>query len=132
MPVLWSALLRLASLREDPVLYAKTRKEIVQALSSLPKSSLCGASSLVSAYLQAEYGYVVIHASAGKLLSAQKEIDRIQYPFVLSAVQASDAYLACRINSCFAADKNITGLIKKIETHPYQMQQKGVMRWQKR
>ena len=33
----------------------------------------------------------------------------------MRAVENIDNYIACKVNSCFAHDKNITNLIKKIE-----------------
>jgi len=38
----------------------------------------------------------------------------MRYPFVLSVMQESDEYLACKTTMCFANDKNITKLIEKI------------------
>jgi hypothetical protein len=38
----------------------------------------------------------------------------MQYPFLLSKTEDTEKYLACRVNSCFAYDKNITVLIEKI------------------
>ena len=39
----------------------------------------------------------------------------MQYPFILSVMQDSDEYLACKRTLCFANDKNITKLIEKIK-----------------
>jgi len=39
----------------------------------------------------------------------------MKYPFVLSKTQVSDKYLACRVNSCFAYDTNLTALINTIK-----------------
>lgn len=73
------------------------------------------ASKLVETYLRLQKGDVIIHASKKKLLLAQDSLENIQYPFILSKVQESDAYLACKTTMCFANDKNITKLIEKIE-----------------
>ncbi|MCD6211723.1 MAG: hypothetical protein J7J02_01960, partial [Sulfurovum sp.] len=48
------------------------------------------------------------------LLHSKGEIESMQYPFVLSKTEDTEKYLACRVNSCFAYDKNITALIEKI------------------
>jgi len=46
---------------------------------------------------------------------SKKQIEAMLYPFVLSKPEESDKYLACRVNSCFSYDTNITALINKIK-----------------
>ena len=74
-----------------------------------------GASKLLHAFLRLKKGDVIIHANETLLENAKKEIAAMTYPFVLSKVEQSDEYLACRINSCFAHDVNMTKLSEKIE-----------------
>lgn len=58
---------------------------------------------------------ISINRNIEKLQKSKKAIEAMQYPFVLSKPEESDKYLACRINSCFAYDTNITALINQIE-----------------
>jgi len=58
---------------------------------------------------------IIIHAKKNKLLLAQFKLNSMQYPFILSVIQDSDEYLACKSTMCFANDKNITKLIEKIK-----------------
>jgi hypothetical protein len=58
---------------------------------------------------------VIIKSNAKKLQKSRKQIEAMKYPFVLSKIEESDKYLACRVNSCFAYDTNITALINKIK-----------------
>ncbi|RUM73610.1 MAG: hypothetical protein DSZ10_02950, partial [Sulfurovum sp.] len=61
--------------------------------------------------LRIRHGDVIIHAPIEKLRRAQSSLVRLHYPFVLSKVQATNLYLACRIGSCFAQAKEIETLI---------------------
>ena len=70
---------------------------------------------MVETYLRLQKGDVIIHASKEKLLLARDSLENMQYPFILSKVQESDEYLACKTTMCFANDKNITKLIEKIQ-----------------
>lgn len=70
---------------------------------------------LVHTFLRLKLGDIIIHANKEKLLFAKPLLDKVAYPFLLSAVQESDEYLACSISRCFAYDKNITKLIEKID-----------------
>jgi len=105
---------RVASLSENlekNEVVKKTLKEQGAILESHPSS----ASKLVHVFLRLKKGDVILKSKMDKLLENRVEIEGIDYPFVLSKVEESDTYLACRVNSCFAYDKNITALIEKIE-----------------
>ncbi len=131
LSTLWGALLDLASLREDLGLYAQISQEI-NAKESLLYSRPLYTAKLVELYMRLKHADVVIHAPREKLLIAQKQIDHIRYPYVLSKVQASNAYLACRISNCFASDSKIEKLIEKIEHPTAIVEKKGISTWQKR
>ena len=73
------------------------------------------APKLLHAFLRLKTGDVIIKANTKKLQKVKKQIEALKYPFVLSKIQESDKYLACRVNSCFAYDANITKLLDKIE-----------------
>lgn len=113
LSVMLDSLLRMASLVEEPK-YRKIVKESIIDQAGNFKEPWTGSAKLVQTMLRLEMGDVIIHASKEKLRLAQKKIDAMQYPFILSAVQESDEYLTCKITMCFANDKNITKLIEKI------------------
>ena len=131
LSVLYDDLLRLAALDEDSKLYAFVSKEI-RSKGALLHDDPASVSRLVHDLLRLEHGDVIIHAAKEKLQNAQSAIDRIRYPFVLSKVQATNAYLACRINSCFAQAKEIEALIAKIEEISHTQEKKGVQLWKHR
>ncbi len=131
LSVLYDDLLRLAALDEDIKLYAFVSQEI-RSKGRLLHEDPASASRLVHDLLRLEHGDVVIHAAKKKLQNAQPKIDRIRYPFVLSKVQATNAYLACRINSCFAEAKKIEALIAKIEAISHAQEKKGAQLWKHR
>ena len=60
-------------------------------------------------------GDVIIKSKFQNLAQSKKQIETFKYPFVLSKIEESDKYLACRVNSCFAYDTNVTKLLQKIE-----------------
>jgi len=131
LSVLYDDLLRLAALDEDIKFYAFVSQEI-RSKGRVLHDDPASASRLVHDLLRLEHGDVVIHAAKEKLQNAQQKIDRIRYPFVLSKVQATNAYLACRINSCFAEAKEIEALITKIEAISHTQEKKGVQLWRHR
>ncbi len=105
---------RLASLSEDLDLneiVKKTLNEKGAVLETAPQS----ASKLLHVFLRLHKGDVIIKSDLALLLKSREEIEKMRYPFVLTKEEEEKLYLACRVNSCFAYDKNITALIIKIE-----------------
>ena len=112
--VMLESLLKVAALSEE-MKYLGLVEETIKKQGGVLQVSPAKVPKLTGLYLRLKRGDVIIHADKKMLLDAQKKIDAIRYPFVLSKVERSDEYLACRINSCFAHDRNITRLIGKIE-----------------
>ena len=106
-------LVRVASLTED-LEYNEIVKKTLKAEGAILQECPQGASKLLHAFLRLEKGDVIIKSKADHLLRYKSEIANMQYPFVLTKAEATDKYLACRVNSCFAYDSNITVLIEKI------------------
>jgi len=106
-------LVRMSALTEN-LKYITVARESIINLGVVLKDKPSSASKLVHTFLRLEKGDIVIHAKKEKLLSAQKVLDNVLYPFILSTIQESDEYLACKTTMCFAYDSNITKLIKKI------------------
>ena len=123
LSVMLRSLLTLSELEERPEWYAMVRKSAETQID--PAAS----PALVALRVRLRRGDVVIHASKVRLLEAQKEVDRIGYPFILSQPEESSEYLACRERSCFGHERSIEALIKKIDAQ-MQSSVKGVYRWQ--
>jgi len=107
-------LVRLGSLNNN-LKFLQIVRETIANHAEILESNPSSAPKLVETFLRLEKGDIVIHANKEKLLLAEGSLENIRYPFVLSKVQESDEYLACKTTMCFAHDKNITKLIEKIE-----------------
>jgi len=107
-------LLRLSSLTED-LDYNDIVKETITNLGAVLEKNPAQAPKLLHIFLRLKIGDVIIKSTKEKLQKSRKEIEAMDYPFILSKPEESDKYLACRVNSCFAYDTNITALIKQIE-----------------
>jgi len=105
---------RLSSLTED-LKYNGVVRETLENMGAILENNPAYASKLVHTFLRLEKGDIIIHARQEKLRIAKKVLDKVMYPFLLSKVQESDEYLACKTSMCFAHDKNISKLIEKIK-----------------
>jgi len=114
LSLLLEDMVRLASLSEDLALN-EVVKQTLKDLGSVLEKNPQNASKLLHTFLRLKKGDVILKSTKENLLSAKAEIDKMKYPFVLSKVEQSDKYLACRVNMCFAYDANISALIEKIE-----------------
>ncbi len=113
LSVMLDNLLRMASLT-DRLKYNAIVKETLTNMGGILKTNPASASKLVHIFLRLEKGDIIIHAKPEALRIAQPVLDKVKYPFILSAVEESDEYLACKTTMCFAHDNNITKLIEKI------------------
>lgn len=107
-------LVRLSSLSEN-FDYNKIVKETMGSIGAVLEENPAQAAKLLHTFLRLKMGDIIIKSTKEKLQKGRKEIESMDYPFVLSKPEESDKYLACRVNSCFAYDTNITALIKQIE-----------------
>ena len=113
LSVMLDNLLRMVSLT-DRLKYNAIVKDTLINVGGILKTNPASASKLVHIFLRLEKGDIIIHAKPEALRIAQPVLDKVKYPFILSAVEESDEYLACKTTMCFAHDKNITKLIEKI------------------
>ena len=104
---------RVASLTEA-LEYNEVVKKTLKAEGAVLEESPQGASKLLHTFLRLKKGDVIIKSKLDNLFASKDEIDEMKYPFVLSKTEETDKYLACRVNSCFTYDRNITALIEKI------------------
>jgi len=107
-------LVRMGSLTEE-LKYNAIVKETISHSGAVLETNPAFAPKLVHTFLRLKEGDIIIHAKREKLRIAQTKLDKVAYPFILSRVQESDEYLACKTTMCFAHDKNVTKLIEKIE-----------------
>ena len=114
LSVMLDDLLRMGALTER-LRYNSIVKETIAHGAAVLDVNPASASKLVDTFLRLYKGDIIIHAKKEKLRIAQVALDKVQYPFLLSKVQESDAYLACKTTICFAHDENITKLIEKIK-----------------
>ncbi len=114
LSVMLENLVRLASLTEE-LDYNEIVKETIKESGAVLETNPAKAPKLLHTFLRLKMGDVIIKANAKKLQKSKKQIEAMLYPFVLSKPEESDKYLACRVNSCFAYDTNITVLINKIK-----------------
>jgi len=103
---------RMASLTEELEFNEVVKKTIKESAAVLEKKP-AEASKLLHVFLRLKLGDVIIKSTLDNLLHSRNEIESMQYPFVLGKIEDTEKYLACRVNSCFAYDKNITVLIEK-------------------
>lgn len=114
LSVMLENLVRLSSLTED-LSYNEIVKETIGNSGAVLKRSPAKAPKLLHVFLRLKRGDIILKSNMKNLRKSSKEIEAMIYPFVLSKVEESDKYLACRVNSCFAYDTNITALINYIE-----------------
>jgi len=114
LSVILEGLVRLASLTEE-LDYNEIVKETIKESGAVLEITPVKAPKLLHTFLRLKMGDVIIKSNAKKLQKSRKQIEALKYPFVLSKIEESDKYLACRVNSCFAYDTNVTKLLQKIE-----------------
>jgi len=114
LSIMLENLVRLASLTEE-LDYNEIVKETIKESGAVLETNPAKAPKLLHTFLRLKMGDVIIKSNAKKLQKSRKQIEAMKYPFVLSKPEESDKYLACRVNSCFSYDTNITALINKIK-----------------
>ena len=106
-------LIRLSSLREN-LACVEIVKETIENIGAVLEKNPSGASKLVHTFLRLKRGDIILKSKKEKLQKNRVVIESVSYPFILSKAEESDKYLACKVNSCFAYDANLTALIEKI------------------
>ena len=114
LSVMLENLVRLSSLANE-LSYVEVVEETIKEHGAVLEKNPSFSPKLVHTFLRLKLGDIIIHAKKNKLLLAQFKLSSMQYPFILSVMQDSDEYLACKSTMCFANDKNITKLIEKIK-----------------
>ncbi len=114
LAVMAEDLLRLEILSDERRFGAEAKKIFDQGsktISRYPFSAPYG----VWAYLQQQNGYIVLKARPDLIDDLKKAAkEKISYPILTFKIHNDEMILACRKDRCFAYDKNIDTLIKKI------------------
>ena len=116
---LYHTLFTQANLTYDLKLLAQTRGYLADERDRILKDP-DKASEAIRALLRSNAGDVVVKANKKNLLSKQKDILHIKYPFILQTTQETDKYLACDEKTCFAIDKEFKNIVKYIEKYKEQ------------
>jgi len=114
LPVMAENLMRLEILADAPSYGAAARAILKQGSSAIdryPSSAPYG----VLAALEHQRGYIVLKAKPDRLPALRRALTRAtSYPFILYRTSNEDMMLACRRDRCFAYDKAIGPLVKKV------------------
>jgi len=80
------------------------------------KSKLSDAPALAKAYLMQHLKVTTLKSKKKNLLKHKKEIQKCNYPYILTKKESYDDYLACTIRLCFYKDKNLKKVIEAIDS----------------
>ncbi|CAA6807770.1 MAG: Thymidylate kinase (EC [uncultured Sulfurovum sp.] len=69
--------------------------------------------------LMLQNGVVIIKANKENLLTHQKEIDELYYPYVLRKTVKEDDFSACTMQKCFSTDTKIDKILGDIESKQF-------------
>lgn len=106
-------ILNYATLEADAKKYA-VAKEMLENYAKAINANPSRYPTATLASLMFEYGTVFIKSTRNNLNKV--DADEIQYPFVYKYVSDTNAYLACKINSCFSYDAKFEKVKKDIES----------------
>ncbi len=107
-------LLKIASLKNSRK-YAGVAYTSLEHLQSVLYKKQANAPSLAIAFLMQEMEVVTLKNKKELLQKDRGVIEAIEYPYLLTKAEALDEYLACTVRSCFAIDKSLEVVKKKIE-----------------
>ncbi len=114
MAVMIENLFKIAILSDNLKLNAFAKESLsssLAALKSLPNQYPYG----LKTYLQSLLSNVVIKSTKENLIKNRVVLDRIKYPYILLKPSEDANFLACKIDTCFAIDKDVNVVINKVE-----------------
>ena len=114
LAVMIENLFKIAILSDNLKLQEFAKKSLDSQLSELKHSSNQYPYGL-KVYLQSLLSNVVIKSTKENLIKNKKELNEIKYPYTLLKPTQDKNFLACKIDHCFAMDKNLKEVIKKIK-----------------
>ncbi len=109
-----SAMLSLAALEYDLDFFMEANKML-----GLQKPKILAAfdqaPSGLRLLLRMRYGDIILKAKKERLLANRKRISEVRYPFLLTKAEQVDRYLLCDMQTCFANDRNLTKILKRVQ-----------------
>ncbi len=114
LAVMLEDIIYLSSLRDDKNRY-HFAKASLERYSGSVNSAPNHYSYMVRVYLESFFKPMVLKAKREHLIKNRAKIYTITYPYLLTKAQDIEAFMACKIDSCFANSKNIDTIINKIQ-----------------
>ena len=108
-------LFKIAILSDNHKLHAFANDSLESQLAAL-KATPSQYPSGLNTYLQSLLSVVVVKSTKENLMKHREALDKIQYPYLLLKPSEDTNFLACKIDSCFAIDKNLKNVIQKIDS----------------
>jgi len=72
------------------------------------------APAMLRAYLMQKYGFVLLKSSVENLQKNAYRIHRSAYPYLLTKAQRYSDYMLCSMRQCFAKEKSLQKIMKKV------------------
>ena len=114
LTMMLSGLAALAVLKED-LKMDEIVSETLENYGRVLRSNSASAPKLMSVFLRHKIGEIVLKSKQDNLMENQREIEAIDYPFVLIKAQDTPGYLACKLGTCFAESEQLKPVVLKIE-----------------
>ena len=102
------------ALLKDSFRYERLFRESMQNLTQELGKKQTDVPALAELYLMQKYGVIVLKSSLGNLQQNKEKIKKIRYPYLLTKDTEYQEYLACTLRQCFAKEKDLHAIIKKI------------------
>jgi len=106
-------IIQIAALQES-LRYSSFAQKSLNLLLDELYSKVADTPALARDYLMQTKGFIVIKSKKSNLLHHQKEIEAVEYPYIVTTVEDYDDFLACGLRECFAKEKNLQKIIKNI------------------
>jgi len=107
-------LLKLAALKSDRR-YHNMARSMVENLQGVLGEKSVDAPALVTAYIIAKRGYILIKSNRKNLSQLKKRLGELTYPYILTKEEQRDVYIACTLQQCFCVEKSLEKLLERVE-----------------
>ena len=114
--VMTRALFRVAMLTDDTTIYQIAQESLLSSADEI-ESNPSGVATAFDTMLEYQRPYRVLKSTKTAMIKAQKSLSAIQEPSLLTkAIELDEElYIACTIDRCFATQKSLEGIVRKIE-----------------
>jgi len=108
-------LFKLAALSENLDFESVAKRSLETKMAEIEEKQDLVPSSAIALLMQ-EHGIVVLKHKKSVLAAKRKAIISIRYPYLVTKVKEdTDNFLACKVDRCFAYDRELAKVAKKIE-----------------